>query len=119
MRTLQAQAESWRLKAPFRISGYTFEECKLITVRIGDGLHHGRGEAAGVYYHEETQASLLAQIETVRDAIEGGADRARLHQLLPAGGARNALDCALWDLEAKQTGTPVWQLAGQQEPRPL
>ena len=79
---------------------------------LSSGSHRGRGEAAGVDYHGETPDSLVAQIEDVRAALEAGATRAELQRMLPAGGARNALDTALWDLEAKQTGTPAWKRAG-------
>ena len=58
----------------------------------------GRGEARGVYYLNEDGSSMLAQAESVKSALIGGADRQRLRTLLPAGGARNAIDCALWDL---------------------
>src|SRR5690606_26758080 len=67
----------------------------------------------------ETMASVAAQIEGVRAAVEGGLDRAGLQQALPPGAARNALDCALWDLEAKRAGVRVWQLAGLGEPQPV
>ena len=79
----------------------------------------GRGEATGVYYHGETGASMLAQIEAVRGQIEAGATRDALQDILPAGGARNAVDCAMWDLEAREAGKPAWQLAGLVEPSPL
>src|SRR5262249_41944403 len=72
----------------------------------------GRGEALGVYYTAETSETMQAQIESVRSAIEGGIDRAAAQKLLPPGGARNALDAALWDLEAKRTKRSAWELAG-------
>ena len=72
----------------------------------------GRGEAAGVYYLNDTTDRMLATIEAHRDAIECGLTRAELRSLLPPGGARNALDCALWELESRRARTPVWQLAG-------
>jgi L-alanine-DL-glutamate epimerase-like enolase superfamily enzyme len=74
----------------------------------------GRGEGTGVYYLDETGESLLAQAETVKQVLERGADRGQLQDLLPAGGARNAIDCALWDLEIKQSGKNVWALTGIQ-----
>jgi L-alanine-DL-glutamate epimerase-like enolase superfamily enzyme len=88
-------------------------------VTLDDGEHQGRGEAQGVYYHAETPESMAAQVEVVRGAVEAGIDRAGLQALLPAGGARNALDCALWELESRRTGKPVWMLAGLDAPRPL
>jgi L-alanine-DL-glutamate epimerase-like enolase superfamily enzyme len=72
----------------------------------------GRGEGLGVYYLDEDQRSMLAQIESIRDAIESGAGREQLLQLLPPGGARCAVDAALWDLEAQLAGTTVWAAAG-------
>jgi L-Ala-D/L-Glu epimerase len=78
----------------------------------------GRGEALGVYYLDESVASMAAQVEAIAAHIEAGIDRATLQSLLPPGGARNAIDCALWDLEAKRAGRRAWELAGI-EPRPL
>src|SRR5690606_5565707 len=72
----------------------------------------GRGEAAGVYYLNDTPEQIVDTLETHRSTIESGVDRQQLTQLLPLGGARNALDCALWDLEAKLVGKPVWELSG-------
>ena len=97
----------------------------VVTLTDSDG-HVGRGEAAGVDYDGETVPLLCAQIEAVRAAIERGVALdgaatgfAALAALLPAGGARNAVDCALWDLTAKQRRTTVWQLAGLTNPRRL
>ncbi|MEN9931511.1 MAG: hypothetical protein RIS17_84, partial [Pseudomonadota bacterium] len=90
-----------------------------LLARISEGEHTGCGEAAGVYYLKDDAPHMLAEAERVRAAIEAGASRDDLQTMLPPGGARNALDCALWALEAQQTGTPVWQLAGIDPPRPL
>ncbi len=117
--TLKVETEKWPLKAPFRISGYTFTKFDVVTVTLREGDAMGRGEAAGVYYHKETPVSMTAQIESVRGAVAAGASRQDLLRLLPAGGARNALDCALWDLEAKRSRRHVWELAGLGAPRPL
>jgi L-alanine-DL-glutamate epimerase-like enolase superfamily enzyme len=81
-------------------------------VTLTDGDHRGRGEAHGVSYLGETAPTLVDQLEKVRPAVEAGIDRAALQRLLPPGGARNALDCALWDLAAKQQGVRAWDLAG-------
>lgn len=116
---LQVARESRLLKAPFRITGYTFERMETVTVTLVEGGCSGSGEAFGVYYHDETPKSMLQQIESVRKEIEGGANRVELQSLLPAGGARNALDCALWDLEAQRARRPVWALAGLEPPKPL
>src|SRR5262249_18005925 len=86
---------------------------------ISCGGHVGRGEAAGVYYRDDVAASMTKQIEAVRADIESGIDREALRRLLPAGGARNAVDCALWDLESRMCGIPAWKLAGLGQPKPL
>ena len=79
----------------------------------------GVGEASGVYYLGDTAQTMLADIEAARTAIEAGIDRAALQKLLPPGGARNAVDCALWELEAHRLGVAVWELAGLGSPKPL
>ena len=114
MRKVSFSVTSWPTKAPFRITGYTFTEARVLTATITENNSTGRGEATGVYYLDETADSLLAQAETVKQALEQGANREQLLVLLPAGGARNAIDCALWDLEAKQSGKNIWALTGIQ-----
>jgi len=84
-----------------------------VVVEIAKGPHIGRGEAVPYARYGETMAGVLAQIESAHAAIEAGADRAALQGLLPPGAARNALDCALWDLAAKQAGVRAWELAGR------
>jgi L-alanine-DL-glutamate epimerase-like enolase superfamily enzyme len=79
----------------------------------------GEGEAAGVYYLGDDADRIGAAIDDVRRDVEAGVDREALRRLLPPGGARNALDCALWDLEAKRLGQPVWRIAGLERPRAL
>ena len=117
---LRARLKSWPIKAPFHITGYTFTAFDALIVELTDGSGLiGGGEAQGVYYHQDTPVTMLAQIEALRTRIEAGITRKELQQLLPAGGARNVLDCALWDLEAKRVGKPVWQLAGLDAPKPL
>jgi len=116
---VQTRVEKWPLAAPFRITGRTFTELDVLVVTLREGDLAGQGEAAGVYYHRETPSSMTTQIEALRAPIEAGLNREVLRRVLPAGGARNALDCALWDLEAKRAGRPVWQLAGLAAPQPL
>lgn len=116
---LCAEIEEWPLTTPFRITGYTFEVIKVLLVRLERDGHVGRGEAVGVYYKGDTAASMIKQIEPHGAAIEAGISSDSLQRMLPPGGARNALDCALWDLHAKLTGCPVWQLAGLDAPRPV
>jgi L-Ala-D/L-Glu epimerase len=133
--TLQIVGESWAYKVPFRVSRGAEAALDVIVVTLTDADGHvGRGEAAGVDYDGETIALMRAQIEAQRPAIEralhrraplGGAVHgfephvAALTRLLPPGGARNALDCALWDLTAKQRRQTVWELAGLAHPRRL
>lgn len=118
-RTLDVTTRTLRLASPFRISGYVFKTWDVVVASIAEGGHVGRGEAGGVYYLGDDVSHMLAAIEAARPAIEAGADREALRAAMPAGGGRNALDCALWELEAAQTGRPVWQLAGLDEPRPV
>ncbi len=111
-RILTCSAEPWHLKVPFAITGYTFTTVTLLYVTVTENGSIGRGEAAGIYYFDETGDSMLADVETVREAIERGVSRDELQQLLRPCGARNALDCALWDLEAKRNHTTIWNLTG-------
>jgi len=117
--SLSVAAENLPLREPFPISGYTFYEAQFVVVTLNDGKFSGRGEASGVYYQKDTQATMLADIERVRPAVEAGISREELRALMPPCGARNAIDCALWDLQAKQERRPVWQIAGLAEPQPL
>jgi len=117
--TLEVAQERLLLSAPFVISGYTFVDMEVVVARIARHGIEGSGEAAGVYYLGDDAAHMTAAIEFVRGEIEAGADREALRLLLPPGGARNALDCALWDLEARRAGQPAWRLAGLPPPRPL
>ena len=116
---LQAQIEHWPLAAPFRISGYTFDVIDVLLVTVESSQGVGRGEAAGVYYRSDDAPTMLRQIESLRRRIEAGITRDVVQDVLPAGGARNALDCALWDLEAKVSGHPAWQTAQIESPKPL
>lgn len=116
---LSVEVERLQFAAPFRISGFLFDHQDAVVVTLDDGSQRGRGEACGVYYLDDDAAKMVATIESHRTRIEAGIDRATLQQLLPAGGARNALDCALWELEARRLGRPVWELAGLDPPQPL
>jgi L-alanine-DL-glutamate epimerase-like enolase superfamily enzyme len=115
---LSVHYESWAAITPFRITGHTFDAFESIVVEVEQDGAIGRGEALGVYYLDETVPGMTAQVEAIAGRIETGVDRATLQSLLPPGGARNAVDCALWDLEAKRSGRRIWELAGL-EPRPL
>jgi len=117
--SLKVVKEQWPLKMPFRISGYRWDVLDVVVVTLEKDGQVGWGEAAGVYYLNDDVASMVGRIEALRTAIEAGISRDSLRQLLPPCGARNAVDCALWDLEAKLTGRPCWQLAGLSLPKPL
>ena len=109
--TIEAKKEIWPLKQPFRISRGSRTEARLIVVTVSDGKHTGRGEGVPLARYNQSIASLLAQIESIQG--EKNLDRHGLRGLWP-GAARNALDCALWDLEAKNSGKRVWELANIQ-----
>jgi L-Ala-D/L-Glu epimerase len=117
---LRVDIESWPYKTPFRVSRGAEDALGVVVVTLEDNDGHiGRGEAAGVDYDGETVGSMAAQIEAIRDVVEQGLDFQELGRLLPAGGARNAIDCALWDVTAKCRGVTVWDLAGFPNPRQL
>jgi L-alanine-DL-glutamate epimerase-like enolase superfamily enzyme len=118
-RTLILERAAIRFAAPFRISGYVFESMPSVVATIEDGAVAGRGEAAGVYYLGDDQGRMFATIEELRPAIENRLTRFELQRMLPPCGGRNALDCALWELDSKMAGIPVWALAGVPEPQPL
>ena len=118
-RKLSVERAAIRFAEPFRISGYVFEAMPSVVARIADGDAGGRGEAAGVYYLGDDQDRMIDMIEEVRGEIEVGLPRDQLQQLLPACGARNALDCALWELDSRLAGVPVWTMAEVPCPREL
>jgi L-Ala-D/L-Glu epimerase len=120
MITVRTQVERWELVEPFTTArdSVTHVPVLLVTL-IGRDGRQGWAEAAGVDYDGETPESMAAQIEAVRDALHDGIAGSELLRLLPAGGARNALDCALWDLRAKETGIAAWRTAGLAAPRPV
>jgi len=117
--SLEVGLEVWPLRNPFQITGYTFTHIDTVRVKVSRDGWVGQGEAAGVYYKSDTPIRMVQQIEAVRAKVEKGISISELQQLLPAGGARNALDCALWDLAAKRAKTPVYALAELAAPRPL
>ncbi|MEP3674091.1 N-acetyl-D-Glu racemase DgcA [Sulfitobacter sp.] len=105
---IEVTADVFRLAQVFTISRGSRTEAKVLTVRITEGGVTGWGECVPYARYDETLESVTAEIEGLPATLT----RAALYDLLPAGAARNAVDCALWDLEAKQSGTPAWQLAG-------
>jgi L-alanine-DL-glutamate epimerase-like enolase superfamily enzyme len=116
---LIARTERWSFKKPFRITGYEFTESDVLVVEARVGEACGRGEALGVYYHDDDPESGRRQIEEVAARLDAGASIDELVTGLPPGGARNAADCALWDLRAKLGGRAVWQLLGLEAPKPV
>lgn len=103
---------NWPYKRAFRIAYNVSEVAETVQVRLTEGSHVGCGEALGVSYRGETVESMLADLNAVRVSLCAGISRDELLTLLPPGGARNAVDCALWDLEAKRKGKRAWELAG-------
>ncbi len=113
-----AHLEEWELTVPFRVSGAEWRTSTGLVVHLSEDGHSGRGEAQGVFYMGETAQSIFAQVHELADTIRSGISREELQNLLPAGGARNAIDCALWDLECKRSGRTIWQLTGI-DPKPV
>jgi L-alanine-DL-glutamate epimerase-like enolase superfamily enzyme len=124
MITLHVETEQWELIEPFEIARGTMTTLPVITMTLRDDAGHvGRAEAAGVDYDGETPTMLMQQVTDawpllapfiISDTVTADT-LAALQRLLPPGGARNALDCALWDLRAKQSGIPAWRAAALPE----
>jgi L-alanine-DL-glutamate epimerase-like enolase superfamily enzyme len=106
---IEARKEIFPLNHPFRISRGSRTETCVITVSVSDGKYTGRGECVPIARYNQGADSVLAQINSIASA--GNLDRDKLPELFPAGAARNALDCAMWDLEAKRSGKRAWELA--------
>jgi L-alanine-DL-glutamate epimerase-like enolase superfamily enzyme len=117
MQRLTVRAESWPIAGTFTISRGSKTKAEVVLVEIRDGIRVGRGECVPYARYGETIDGAVAAIEQLRPEIEAGLDRAALQGAMPPGAARNALDCVLWDLEAKRTGHPVWRLAGLPPPQ--
>ena len=116
---LTVAAESWPIAGSFTISRGSKTAADVVVVTLGDGTHAGRGECVPYPRYGETVPGVIAALEAARPTIERGITRADVHALVKPHAARNALDCALWDIEAKRAGRPAWQLAGLAEPKPL
>jgi L-Ala-D/L-Glu epimerase len=119
MRSLVVERTSWPLRGVFAISRGARTHANVVTARIRDGEAVGRGECVPYPRYDESVDGVAAVLEGMSDAVAAGLDRAALQDLLPAGAARNALDCALWDLEAKLARRPAWALAGLPDPVPV
>ncbi|MDX6807041.1 N-acetyl-D-Glu racemase DgcA [Terrihabitans rhizophilus] len=116
-RHLLVEIESWPIAGRFTISRGSRTEAVVVVARLEDGGLIGRGECVPYARYGESVESVAAAINAMADAVAQGLTRADLQAAMPAGAARNALDCALWDLEAKTAGAPAWRLAGLAEPR--
>ena len=119
MRRLAVRTETWPIEGRFAIARGTVTEIELVVVEIEEGAHRGRGECRPYPRYDETPASVTVEIEAVRDDIEAGCDRALIQERMRPAAARNAVDCALWDLAAKRSGKRAWELAGVPAPQPV
>lgn len=121
--SLTVTAEKWPIAGDFRISRGSKTEAAVVVAELsadfGDGVQRGRGECVPYARYGESVENVIAAIEAMREGLERGLDRKALQQAMRPGAARNALDCAFWDLEAKRTGKPVHELIGGAAPRPL
>ncbi|MBH1998737.1 MAG: dipeptide epimerase [Sphingomonadaceae bacterium] len=115
IRIISATVERWPVAGAFVISRGAKTHVDVVVCTVGDGAHVGRGEGTAIYYEGESAQGCVATLA----GYAGPLDRVALLDAMPRGAARNALDCALWDLEAKRAGAPVWQLAGLAAPAPL
>jgi len=117
---VRTRIEHWELIEPFATARDCVTHVPVVVTQLSDHDDvRGWSESAGVDYDGETPESISAEIEAVKPQLHERISGSDLLRLLPAGGARNALDCALWDLHAKQSGRPAWQLAGLAPPRPV
>jgi L-Ala-D/L-Glu epimerase len=116
---LSLAIERWPLKGAFTISRGSKSEAVVVVAELSDGTHRGRGECVPYARYGETADGVVAAIEAMRPLLRQGMDRAALQRAAPAGAARNALDCAYWDVNAKQTGRRAYELAGLGVPVPL
>lgn len=118
MLTVDVAERAWPMREVFVIARGAQTDQPTIMVTLTDAQGRiGRGEGCGVMYAGETPETMRAQIAAVADRLAAGVSRSDLFDLLPAGGARCAVDCALWDLEAKQSGQPAWRSAGVDRPQ--
>jgi L-alanine-DL-glutamate epimerase-like enolase superfamily enzyme len=119
MRRVTVRLESWPVRGVFRIARGSSKEIVVVVVEIREGQAVGRGECRPYARYGETPQEVMATIEAILPDLSAGLDREALRDRLAPGAARNALDCALWDLAAKRAGQPVWKLAGLAPPRAL
>jgi len=119
VRKLSVRHERFPIRGVFAISRGSRTVQDVVVAEIEEGALRGRGECVPYPRYGESVDGVIAEIAARTDEIATGLDRRSLQEAMPPGAARNALDCAFWDLEAKRTGTPVWRLAGLPEPKPV
>jgi L-alanine-DL-glutamate epimerase-like enolase superfamily enzyme len=118
-RTLRVYEESFPIAGSFTISRGSRTEIQVLVAEITDGANRGRGECVPYSHYGESMVSVRQQIEGLMPLVSDGGSRVELNQALAPGAARNALDCALFDLEAKMTGQRAWELVGLAPPPDL
>jgi L-alanine-DL-glutamate epimerase-like enolase superfamily enzyme len=116
---LLVRIESWPIAGSFTIARGAKTEAAVVVAEISDEVHRGRGECVPYPRYNETADATHAQLIAMTDALGRGIDAQALQTMMPAGAARNALDCALWDFRAKASGTRIWDLLGRGAPKPL
>jgi L-alanine-DL-glutamate epimerase-like enolase superfamily enzyme len=116
---LDVREEVFPIAGRFTISRGSRTESRVVTVELTDGETRGRGECYPYPRYGESVESVIARIEAMRGVVANGLNRAALQEAMPPGAARNGLDCAFWDLEAKRAGARVWELAGLPAPKPV
>lgn len=119
MTSLSVARETWPIRGTFTISRGSKTAAEVVVATLEHNGHAGRGECVPYSRYEETVEGVMAQIAGLRDDLEAGLDRSALQEALPAGAARNALDCAMWDLEAKSRDISVAALADLPPPEPV
>src|SRR4029078_3391638 len=110
--SLTLQTENWPIAGAFTISRGAKTEAQVVVVTLSDGRNRGRGECVPYLRYDETVAGVIAALKAMVHPLSLGLDPNSLQSAMPAGAARNALDCAFWDLEAKRAGRSVAELAG-------
>lgn len=119
MPRLSVEAQTWPIAGRFTISRGSKTQADVVLVTLREGDHEGRGECVPYARYGETVKDVVSALHFMEMQIADGLTREELQRVMPRGAARNALDCAMWDLEAKQAGKPVWELAGLAEPKPV
>lgn len=116
MRAVRVYPETWPLHSPFTIARGARSEAGVVVVELEEEGNKGIGECTPYPHYGETEASVLAQITSLMTELEQGLTREQLQSLLPAGSARNAIDSALWDLQARKLNSNLWRLTGVTPP---